>query len=63
MTQRRDLTCPRTKFREVLVAQLQRLRKEGDHLIVCLDANKDIYKKALGKALTNIEGLVMKEVW
>jgi hypothetical protein len=45
VTQRRDLTCPRTKFREDLVAQLQWWRKEGDRLIICLDANEDIYKK------------------
>jgi hypothetical protein len=31
-------------------------------LIVCLDANKHIYKKSIGKALTDIEGLAMKEV-
>jgi hypothetical protein len=31
-------------------------------LIVCLDANEDIYKKSLGKSLTNIDGLAMKEV-
>ncbi len=31
-------------------------------MIVCLDVNKDIYKKSLGKSLTNIDGLTMKEV-
>jgi hypothetical protein len=31
-------------------------------LIVCLDANEHIYKKSIGKALTDIEGLAMKEV-
>ncbi len=35
--------------------------KEGNHLIVCLDANEDIYQKSLEKALTNIDGLAMKE--
>jgi hypothetical protein len=45
-----------------LVSQLQQWRKEGKRLIVCLDANKDIYKKSLGKSLTDIDGLVMKEV-
>ncbi len=33
-----------------------------DKLIVCLDANKDIYRKLIGKALTDINGLAMKEV-
>ncbi len=35
---------------------------EGDRLIVCLDSKKHIYRKSLGKALTNINGLAMKEV-
>ncbi len=62
ITQKKDLTCPRTKFKADLVSQLQQWCKEGDRLIVCLDANKDIYKKFLGKSLTNIDGLAMKEV-
>ena len=62
ITQRKDLTCPPTKFREDLVAQLMQWRKDGDHLIVCLDANKHIYKKSISKALTDIKGLAMKEV-
>ncbi len=62
ITQKKDLTCPRTKFKADLVSQLQQWREEGDRLIVCLDANKDIYKKSLGKSLTNIDGLAMKEV-
>jgi hypothetical protein len=62
ITQRKDLTCPRTKFREVMVAQLTQWQKDGDRLIVCLDANKHIYKKSINKALTDIEGLAMKEV-
>jgi hypothetical protein len=62
ITQRSDLTCPRKKIREDLVAQLTRWQNNGDRLIVCLDANKHIYKKSIGKALTDIEGLAMKEV-
>jgi hypothetical protein len=62
ITQRRDLTCPRTKFMEDLVVHLTRWWKDGDQLIVCLDVNKHIYKKSIGKALTDIEGLAMKEV-
>jgi hypothetical protein len=56
------LTCPRVEFREDLVEQLQRWRAQGDKLIVCLDANEDVYKKSIGKALTSVNGLVMKEV-
>jgi hypothetical protein len=37
-------------------------QKDGDRLIVCLDANKHIYKKSISKALTDIKGLAMKEV-
>jgi hypothetical protein len=37
-------------------------REEGDRLIVCLDKNEHIYKKSIGKALTDIDGLAMREV-
>ena len=37
-------------------------REEGNRLVVCLDANKDIYKKSLGKSLTKSDGLRMSEV-
>ena len=57
ITKKGNLTCPRTKFREDLVAQLTKWRKEGEHLIVFLDANKHIYKKSIGEALTDIDGL------
>ena len=49
-------------FREDLVQLLTEWREQGDRLIVCLDANEDIYKKLLGKALTARDGLAMKEV-
>ena len=62
ITQRKDLTCPRTKFKEDLITLLSRWREEGDRLIVCLDANEDIYKKSLGHALTDMDSLAMKEV-
>ncbi len=62
MTRKKDLTCPQTKFWDDLVVQLQRWREDGDRLVICLDANEDIYKKSLGKSLTDIDGLAMKEV-
>jgi hypothetical protein len=62
ITKKGNLTCPRIKFREDLVAQLKKWHKEGNQLIVCLDANKHIYKKSIGQALTDIEGLAMREV-
>ena len=58
----KDKTCPRRKFREDLVKQLQTWREQGDRLIVCLDANENIYKKAIGKALTDADGLSLVEV-
>ena len=45
-----------------LIAQLKKWQEEGDRLIACLDTNEHIYNKLIGKALTDIEGLVMKEV-
>jgi hypothetical protein len=62
ITMKGNLTSPRTKFREHLVAQLKKWHKEGNRLIVCLDANKHIYKQSFGKALTDIDSLVIKEV-
>jgi hypothetical protein len=56
------LTCPRTKFRQDLQEVLQKWRSQGDRLIVCLDANEHIYKKSIGKMLTNSSGLAMREV-
>lgn len=44
------------------MAQLKQWREEGNKLIVCLDTNEHIYRKAIGKALTDIDGLAMKEV-
>ena len=58
----KDLTCPRKRFREDLVKQLVTWRENGDRLIVCMDANEHIYRKQIGKTLTNEDGLGMKEV-
>ena len=37
-------------------------REAGDRLIMCMDANEDIYKKSLEKSLTKEDGLGMQEV-
>jgi hypothetical protein len=55
------VTCPRVKFREDLGKFLREWRAAGDRLIVCLDANENIYTQALGKMFTNSEGLGMVE--
>jgi hypothetical protein len=44
------------------VAQLSKWRSEGDKLIVCIDTNEHIYRKALGKSLTNTDSLAMNKV-
>jgi hypothetical protein len=62
ITKKGNLTCPQTKFKEDLVAQLKKWREEGGRLIVCLDVNKHIYKKSIDRTLTDIEGLAMREV-
>ena len=58
----KDRTCPRKRFRQDLIRQLVQLRKEGNRLVVCLDANGDIYKKKLGKDLVKTGELEMVEV-
>ena len=40
----KDLACPRKKFHDDLISQLKKWRNEGDHLVVCLAANEDIYQ-------------------
>ena len=44
----KDDTCPRTRFREDLLRQMKQWRKDGERLILCLDANKNIYQGELG---------------
>lgn len=58
----KDLTCPRIRFRRDLVSQLKKWRADGDRLIVCMDANADIYQRELGQELTKLDGLNMSEV-
>jgi hypothetical protein len=62
ITQRKFSTCPRVKFWEDLIRQLKEWREAGDKLIICFDANEDVYNKSLGKTLTSIDGLGMQEV-
>ena len=62
ITKEKDMTCPRKRFRLDLVKQLKSWRAEGNRLIVCMDANEYIYKKSMGKALTDCEGLNMMGV-
>jgi hypothetical protein len=58
----KDTTCPRKRFREDVVAQLMEWRNKGNRLVVCMDANENMYMKSIGKALTDVAGLGMREV-
>jgi hypothetical protein len=62
VTMKKDITCPRKPFHNDLMKQLNKWRREGDCLVVCMDPNEEIYKKSLGKSLTSSEGLNMVEV-
>jgi len=59
--QQDHITCPRVKFREDLGKLLKTWRAVGDKLIVCLDANENIYTQALRKLFTDPGGLGMIE--
>ncbi len=44
------------------MVQLKEWRAEGGRIVVCMDANEDIYCKLIGKALMDQDGLNMSEV-
>ena len=46
----KDRTCPRTRFKKDLLAQLRKWIEQGDRLIVCMDVNEDIYARALERS-------------
>jgi len=58
----KDDTCPRARFREDLLRQMKQCRKDRERLILRLDANENIYRGELGRRLTELDGLGMKEV-
>ncbi len=62
VTEKGDLSCPRKKFHDDLTGLLNQWRNEGDRIVVCMDANENIYSKSIGKTLTRHEGLNMQEV-
>jgi hypothetical protein len=53
-------TCPQTQFREDLLRKMKQWQKKGEQLILCLDANKNIYRGQLGRQLTDLHGVGMK---
>ena len=56
-----ETTCPRKKFTEDLMSLLIKWRQEGRRLIICLDANDNVYNGPLGKALVSHPDLDLKE--
>jgi hypothetical protein len=58
----KDNTCPRLRFWEDLLRKMRQWRWAGEQLILCLDANKNIYLGELGWELMDLHGLGMKEV-
>jgi hypothetical protein len=62
ITREKNLTCPQKWFQDDLMRQLEQWRLAGDHLIVCMDANEDIYWKSIGKSLMKTDGLNMSKV-
>jgi hypothetical protein len=58
----KDDTCLRAWFRKDLICHMKKWQKEGERLILCVDANKNIYCGELGQQLTDLDGLGMKEV-
>ncbi len=58
----KDDTCPCARFQEDLLCQMKQWRKDGERLILCLDPNENIYRGELGRRLTKLNGLGMKEV-
>ena len=45
-----------------LARQLREWRADGDKLIVCMDANENVYSKSIGKLLTDTSDLAMVKV-
>jgi hypothetical protein len=41
---------------------MKQWRKDSERLILCLDANENIYRGELGRRLTELDGLGMKEI-
>ncbi len=60
VNQENNLMCPRKRFCDDLLAQLKTWREEGNEIILCLDANNNIYKGEVGRGLVS-DKLNMKE--
>ena len=52
---------PRARFLLDLVVLLKQWKEEGKRIVVCMDANENMYKDIIGRFLTDSEGLDMAE--
>ncbi len=43
----KDDTCPRAQFQEDLLCHMKKWWKEGKRLILCIDANENVYQGEL----------------
>jgi hypothetical protein len=57
-----DLTCPLTLFCQHLTTAIQKWRAAGERIVLFMDNNEHVYDSALGKALSDREGLNLSEV-
>ncbi len=60
--EKKDLTCPLILFRQQLTLAIQKWRASGDRIVLFMNHNENVYDGALGKALSNREGLNLNEV-
>ncbi len=54
--------CPREWFCKDLLQQMKQWPAAGKRLVLCLDANENIYRAKLGRQLRDLHSLGMKEV-
>eukprot|EP00956_Cyclotella_meneghiniana_P027275 scaffold60862_cov41-Cyclotella_meneghiniana.AAC.5 len=52
---------PRTRFLADMTKVLTKWKEDGHRIVVCLDANEDVYKDIIGRTLTDPAGLEMVE--
>ena len=50
------------KCQLVSLQQMKQWQAAGERLVLCLDANKNIYRAELGRQLMDLHGLGMREV-
>ncbi len=59
---KKDVTCPLTLFRQHLTTAIRKWRAAGERIVLFMDHNQHVYNGALGKALSDREGLNLSKV-